>query len=225
MVSVIMGMVIFAASEQLRLQTPKEQLESIEVAQKEASEQYHKEQIAAKTEEQKEKVTAEFLAKVVVNADRALDLARRHANDPTALEALIFVIRTARAGPSDRSERAIEMMEKDYVRDERMGDVCQLIIYFFHLPAAENLIRNVLDQHPDRTARGLACHALGQYLNNQARMVRKFRENPEWLPDYEKSRGKANIRKVLERDPKTLEREAAKSFERVVSEYGAVKYG
>jgi len=221
----MLGLLIFTAHEQARLQTLKEQLESIRNEQKEASQEFSKESQEAKTEERKQQVVTAYLAKVVVNADRALELARHHRDDPAALDALVFAMRTAGTGPSDRSERAIEMLAHDHIRDERMGDVCQQVFHYFHLPAAENLIRTVLDQNPSRTARGLACHALGQYLNYQARMVRRLRENPEWLPNFEQSRGKVRIRKVLERDPKTLEREAAKSFERVVSEYGAVRYG
>jgi peroxiredoxin len=224
--SAMLGLLIFMASEQPRPQTPKEQLEAIQEAQKEASQQYHKEWDEAKTEEQRQKVIAEFLGKVVVNADRALDLARRHSDDPTALDALIFVIRTARAGPSDHSARAIEMMANDYVRDEKLGDVCQQIFPFFHLPAAENLIRAVLDRNPSRTTRGLACHALAQYLEYQAHMVRRLRESPEWIPNFEQSRGKDRIQNVLrEKDPNTLEEEAAKFLERAISDYGTVKYG
>jgi peroxiredoxin len=224
--SVMLGLLIFVASEQPRQKTPKEHLESIQEAQKEASQQYYKEWHEAKTEEQRQIVIAGFLAKVVVNADRALDLARHHSDDPTALDALIFVIRTAGAGPSDRSERAIEMMAHDYVRDEKMGDLCQRLLNFSHLPAAENLIRTVLDQNPSRTARGLACHALAHYLDNQARTVRRLRENPEWIRNYEQSRGKVRTETLLrEKDPNTLEEEAAKFLERVVSAYGTVEYG
>jgi peroxiredoxin len=223
--SLILGLLILVVSDQPRTQTAREQLESIQRAQTEASEQYRKEWVGAKTEEQRQKVIAEFLAKVVVNADRALELAHRDSDDPTALDALIFVIRAAGTGPSDKSEKAIEMMAHDHVNDERMGDVCPKIFHFFHLPAAENLIRTVLDQNKSRTARGLACGALAQYLNNQAHMVRRLRENPDWLPGFEQSRGKVRIQKVLEKDPNTLEDEAAKLFARTISEFGAVKYG
>ena len=158
--SVLLVLLTFVDSEQPRLQTPKEQLESIQEAQKEASQQYRKAWGEAKTEEQRQEVVAEFLAKVMMNADRALDLARQQPDSPTALDALFFVVRTAKAGPSDHSERAIEMMARYHVRGEKMGEVCQQLFHFFHLPAAENLIRTVLDQNPSRTARGLACLAL-----------------------------------------------------------------
>ena len=101
--SVILGLLMLLSSDQPTPETAKEQLEIIQRAQTEATEQYRKEWVGSKTEEQRQKVITEFLAKVVVNADRALDLARLNPDDPTALDALSFVIRTAGTGPSDRS--------------------------------------------------------------------------------------------------------------------------
>ncbi|WZO96043.1 TlpA disulfide reductase family protein [Isosphaeraceae bacterium EP7] len=152
-------------------------------------------------------------------------MARDHPDDPTALDALILVIKTAGAGPSDRSERAIRMMARDYVADERMGDVCQKLFPLFHLPAAEGLIRTVMDRNPSRTAKGLACHALAQSLKYQAHMVRRLRENPDWLPGFERSRGKDRIAAVRRKNSETLEAEAITLLELAISEYGTVRYG
>jgi hypothetical protein len=74
MLRVLLGLLVFAASNQPGIQNPKERLESIREAQNEASKRYQTQWAGAKTEEQKQKVVDEFLAKVVVNADRALDL-------------------------------------------------------------------------------------------------------------------------------------------------------
>jgi peroxiredoxin len=226
MLRVMLGLLIFAAADQPGTQNPKGRLESIREAQSEASRRYQAELAGAKTEEQKQKVVDEYLDRVVVNADRALDLARLHPDDPAALDALVSVLRTAGAGPSDRSEKAIEMMARDHVRDERMGDVCQKIFHFFHLPPAENLIRAVMDRNPSRTARGLACHALAQYLKNQALMWRILREHPERIPSFEKSRGKVRIEAFLRgKDSIALEAEAVTFLERCISEFGDVEYG
>jgi len=212
--------------EQESAQSPGEQLKAIRGAQEEASREYHEGLEGAKSEEQTRETTDEFLAKVVENSDRALDLARHHPQDPAALDALVFVIRTAKSGPSDRSERAIGLLRRNHPRDERMGDVCQQLFFLFHLPAAERLIRTVLDESPDHAARGLACHALAHYLTYQARMVRRLRDKPADVEDYVKTRGKEPMEKLLrEKDPKALEEEAARHLERAISEYGGVKYG
>src|SRR3954465_14301184 len=101
MVRLILGLLVFAASDPPRPRTPVEELDSIRAAQTGASQQYGKGLNEAKTDEQRQKAVAAYLAEVVVNADRALDMARRHPGDPAAFDALVFVIRTARAGPSD----------------------------------------------------------------------------------------------------------------------------
>ena len=106
-----------------------------------------------------------------------------------------------------------------------MGDVCQEIVYFFHLPAAERLIRTVLDQNPSHNARGLACHSLAKYLDHQAHVVRKLRCDPVRLPDFQRRPGKLRIQKLPEKDPNTLELEATRFLERAISEFGTVTYG
>lgn len=207
-------------------ESPSGQLESIREAQEGASRRYHEARDAAESEEQTRLAIDEFLAEVVENSDRALELARRHPEDPAALNALIFVIRTARAGPSDRSERAIALLARDHVRDERMGEVCQQIFYFFHLPAAEGLIRTVLDENPDHAAKGLACHALASFLGYQARMLRFLRENPERIADYVESQGESAIDAFLQdKDSDALDGEATAFFDRVVREFECVEYG
>jgi hypothetical protein len=207
-------------------QTPGGQLKAIQSAQEAASRKYHEALERAGTEERTQKAIDEFLAEVVGNSDRALDLARHHPQDPAALDALVFVIRTAKAGPSDRSERALGLLERDHLRDGRMGDVCQQLFVFFHLPAAERLMRTVLSENPNYAARGLTCHALAHYLTYQARMLRRLQQDPAKLEDYVKTRGKGALEKFLrEKAPNPLEEEAARYLERTISEYGGVKYG
>ncbi len=225
--SLLTGLMLLLPSgyDEPKTQAPKEQLKAIERAQQEASRQYHKALDEAKSEEKARKAVDDFLARVVQNADAALDLARCYPHDPAALDALVFAIRTAKAGPSDRAERAIVMLTQAHVRDEGMGDVCQQLFIFFHLPVAEDLIRTVLEQNPRPAERGLACHALAHYLTYQARMVRKLRENPAIVKDYEQIRGKSRVERLLrEKDPNTLERGAERLLERAISEYRTVPY-
>ncbi|MHC5540501.1 peroxiredoxin family protein [Singulisphaera rosea] len=219
-------LLIVLASEPVGPRTPAVELEAIRDAQTGASQRYGKALGDAKTADERDKAVEEYLNAVVVNADRALDLARRHRDDPSALDALIFVIRTAGAGPSDRSEKAIGMLARDHLRDERIGDACTKIFHFSHLPAAEELDRKVLDRNPSPTARGLACYGLAQYLKEQARMVRLLRENPDRVEKFGQSRGKARIeRLVKDKDPSGLEAEAVALLERTASEFGTIKFG
>ena len=71
----------------------------------------------------------------------------------------------------------------------------------------------------------MACHALAAYLQYQAKMLRRLRDKPEEIADYEASRGKDAMTRLLrEKDPQALDREAEAVFERVVAEFADVRY-
>jgi peroxiredoxin len=202
---------------------PKEQLGAIVQAQQEASRVYHLGLDDAKSEAERQRATGRFLAEVGRNTNRALVLAREHPGDPAAVEALVFVLRTAKAGPGVESAQAIEVLARDHVRDEKMGGICYNLFMFFQLPAAEELIRAVVEQNQGHTEKGLACHALARYLMYQARKLRELRDNPAMVQEYEQTRGEGTVTKVLrEKDPAGVEKEAAAALERVISDFGTV---
>ncbi len=205
--------------------SPKERLAVLVKAQEDALQQYGKELEGEKSAQEQQKAIDRYVAEVRKNTKGALDLVRAHPRDLVDVEALRFVIRFARAGPSNASEQAIAILSRDHVGDPKMGDICANIVFFFHLPIAESLIRAVLEGHPNREDRGLACHALATYLKYQARMVRRLREKPEQVADYVQTLGKEAMARFLrEKDPVELDKEAEALLERVVSEFGTVPY-
>jgi peroxiredoxin len=214
--------------EHTNVVTPvKVRFDSIVKSQNELLERYGAELKAADGDEDgQRKAMDRYVPAAQKNATAALELVRDNLADPIAVEALRFVIKTARAGPGDESKRAIEILDPEYVRAPKMGRLCQEIIYFFHLRIAESLIRDVLEQHPDREDRGLACHALAYYLQYRARMVRKFQETPEIVKEYEETCGKGAVAWVLrDKAPAVLDAEVEKLLERVVKEFGMVPSG
>ena len=116
-----------------------------------------------------------YQAEVARNTGEVLALVRANPNDPAVVEALKFVIETALRGPGDESYQAMEILLRAHVRDPGMGDVCGRIFHFRHAPVAESLLRAVMETHPNRDDRGLACHTLAWYLEMRAEMVRKIR--------------------------------------------------
>ncbi len=208
-----------------RAASPKERLAVIVKAQQDASQQYGKAFEGEKSAQERQKAIDRYVAEVRKNTKDALDLVRAHPHDPVDVEALHFVIRYARAGPSDASEQAMRILARDHIRDPKMGELCDQISGFFHLPIAESLIRAVLEQHPNHEDRGLACHGLAAYLKYQAKMVRRLREKPEQVEDYVRTRGKEAMARFLrETVPDELDKEAEALLERVASEFGTVAY-
>ncbi len=164
-----------------------------------------------------------YHAVTAANTEEALNLIRDNPEDPTDVEAIEFVIASAKAGPGDQSYRAIGLARRDHIRDPGMGRVCARLFYFAHAPEAEALMRSVLEQNPNHLDRGRACHALASYLLNQARMVTQVRARPPAIDEYVHERHKAaTTRFVDQADVPGLERQAEALLERVVAEFGAI---
>lgn len=198
-------------------------LDPIVKRQQEARQRFSKDLGGGTTEEARKPIEARFQAETDQNTREVLDLVRANPDDAAVVEALKFVIMSARAGPGDESYRAMEIL-RDHVRDPGMGDLCGRIFYFVHAPAAGSLLRSVLQQHPDRIERGLACHSLATYLGLQARMVRRIREEPARIDEYvhERHKGATGLF-VRGADPEALEKESEMLLERVVAEFADVK--
>jgi peroxiredoxin len=106
-----------------------------------------------------------------------------------------------------------------------MGDLCARIFYFAHARVAESLLRAVLEEHPNRGDRGLACYMLAFYLKNQAHMVRRILEQPARIDNYVHERHKAATQQfVKDVDPGALERQAESLLERVIAEFADIPY-
>lgn len=202
----------------------KEPLESLVRAQAEARQRFSKDLGGKTSEQERTQATDRFLGEVAKNTSEVLNLVRANPDDPAVVEACSFVIKTARAGPGDESYQAMEILLRGHVRDPGMGEVCSGLFYFVHAPAAESLLRSVMEKHPNRIDRAWACHTLATYLKLQARMVRRVREVPAEIDRYVHERHKeATERFVKEADPTALERESEALLERTIADYGEVK--
>jgi len=201
----------------------RDRLEVIVKRQKEARERFSDDLKGKTTAEAQKEAVKRFYADLDKNTEDALELAHANPSDPTAVEALEFVITSARSGPGDHSYRAIKTLLDCHARDPGMGQVCGKIFYFVHDPVAEALIRSVLKEHPNHLDRGQACHALASYMLYQAKMVRRIREKPATIDEYVHERHKAATERfVKEADPNALDRQAEALLERVVAEFADV---
>lgn len=197
----------------------KAQLDAIVKAQEEAHQRYIQE-----LDHKQESALDHYRAAVAKNTDEVLDLVRAHPKDPANVQALAFVIKTARGAPGDESYQAMAILLRDHVRDPGMGVACERVFPFFHAPVAESLLRAVLKQNPNRDDRGMACYMLAFYLRNQAGMVRRIREDPARLNSSVPERFKEATERFVKRaDPETLEKECEVLLERVVAEFADIE--
>ena len=206
--------------------SPGDRLARIRAAQAEASRIYHLNYDRANDDAGRGRAIGVFLEAVATNTDRALELADESPRDRAALEALTFVLRTAKAGPGKQSERAIALLRRDHVRDEAMGEVCQGLFIFFHLRAAEDLLRAVASESPNERTRGVALDALANFLIYKAARVRELRLDPARVGVLEETRGKGAVaRAIRDSSPEALEAEARTLLKRVVADHGKIRRG
>ncbi len=159
-------------------------------------------------------------------APRFLELARRHPDDPVALDALAWLV----ASPYDppESHQAAEILIRDHLASDRMIDIYrQLAIRLDpgRATAAERLLRAAAEKSPTAEARGLATLKLADLLRYRARAVRDLRgpEPDPWLQlsELARSDGREPASRPAE-DPDALEREAVQFYDIVVQRYAEI---
>jgi peroxiredoxin len=227
MQGIIVAVVVVTVPGRASEDSPEARLAAITAALKANSQRYGAElQKVERTEAAQKPALDRFLAELRLNLGAALELAGAHPDDPVALEALKFVVRTNGSGPGDESARALRMiLERGDTRVSGQGNyLAHVALRMWQYPDAETVLRRVLAENPNRDDRGKACYWLAHHLAQQAKMVRRFREDPAKIKDFEKYTAATPIDKfVEEKDPDALDEASLALLERVVAEFGDVR--
>jgi thiol-disulfide isomerase/thioredoxin len=153
----------------------------------------------AKTEEERRRVRAGFREKRSKFIGRFLTFAEKHPGDKEALLALYFVLHPDTFAESREIDKAVELVLKDQVNSDRLTAPPILQHRGFEdSPAAEKLLRSVLENNPHRAIQAEACHSLALVIKNRAAT-----SSPEQAAK--------------------LTKEAERLFDRVVDKYAEVK--
>ena len=130
-----------------------------------ALQDYSKALREAKTTEEKKKVMEDQRPQPQKLAGRFMELATKNPKDPVALDALIWVAtfgyQSPEAGP------AMDALAKDHAESDKLAGVCQRAAYT-RGPAAERVLKAVLEKNPKRELQGQACLSLAQLFKNSA---------------------------------------------------------
>ena len=151
-----------------------------------------------------------------------LELAIRYPRTNAAEQALIWLVTHNAFSPE--STRAYERLARDHARSDRIKQVVnrQLEIHWASR-AVEDLLRNTLEQNPYRETRGLACYWLAEVLKHRAEILRLRPLQPPRLAEMWRQRfSPQDLDRVAGQDPKALEEEAARLYERVIAEFPLV---
>jgi hypothetical protein len=161
---------------------------------------------------------------------RFLELAEQHPNDPVALEALIQTVALTNGsafparGKDTPGMRALAILQRDHVRSDKLGPVCQQVVFGFH-QSHEAFLRAVVEKNPHREVQGLACLSLAQFLNDRLNRldVLKDQDQPEFTARYYRVFGKDFVEALQRQDRAKVAREAEMLFARAADRYGDVK--
>ena len=179
---------------------------------------YVKEYSEAKTDEQRLKVQDRYPRPESVSP-KLLELAQKNANDPVAFDALVWIVNGVQKGPDPA--KALELIERDYVREDRIGKLCNELVSSY-TEAEARFLRAELEKNPTPEIKAIACLSLARQLLRRSQMKAQLDGLDAFLRSrIEKEKGKEFFTLVEHYDTESLRRRAQGFLDRLVKDYGA----
>jgi hypothetical protein len=163
-------------------------------------------------------------------AAKFLDLAEKYPKDPVAQDALIQAVWLVNGTPwpvelvgeDTARHKAFELLQRDHLRSDQLGPLCERISYGF-CEEYESFLRAVLAMNPHQKIRATACLSLGRFLNHRLHRVDLCRQQPELAGEFAELFGKQYLETLLRQDGDKAEREIEAVFNEAAQKYGDVK--
>jgi hypothetical protein len=163
-------------------------------------------------------------------ARKFLELAEQHPADPVALDALMHAVWQVNTTPwpvelvgeDTVGAKAFELIQRDHIRSDKLGPLCQRVSYGF-AKEYETFLRAVLAKNPHKAVQATARLSLGHLLNNRLQRVELCRERPELAREFAGLYGKAYLAALQRRDRAKAVKEIEAVFEQAAERYGDVK--
>jgi peroxiredoxin len=213
-------------------QTPAERYRAIIDEYEVAKKDFARREAAARSDEDREKLRREYPS-YDDYYPKLLAFAEANPRDPAAVDALVWMLAMSTRGYDAfkergvRTKRAMDILLRDHLGDERVGRAC-LVIVNAASPLRDEFLPAVYARSAERKVRGRACLALAEYLTAKSQSV-AYLQGPA---------GDETIRQVAAQAPhrlayceglrkldlKSLKREAENLFERTIEEYGDIPY-
>lgn len=109
-------------------------------------------------------------------AKRFLGFAKEHPHEPTADDALLWIVQNVRGRPD--TSTALNLLAKHHLSSEKLGPAC-VHISRSRSAAAEKLLRGMLEQSPHKETRAQACFHLARLLNVESGIVDQLKQQPD----------------------------------------------
>jgi len=207
--------------------TPKAQFQAVLDEYQKAQQEFMQVYSKAKTDEERSKLFNDKYPQPSAYADRFMAIADAAPDDPAAVDALVWCVQLANGGPN--ALKAMVRLAQKHADNAKLGTAVTGIAYSY-APAAETLLRAVIEKNRDRTARGTATLVLAQYLNRKIELIRALNENDKRQGQFEQfltTQGydKDAIARLKTADSTALATEVESLFAKVEKEYGDVVAG
>ena len=175
---------------------------------------------------------SKHVARAIKLAPRLLELVEKHPSESFALEALVQVVnqelwlqantRDPGRGNNRTEARALELLLRDHIRSDKLGEACRRVQYGFG-KECETFLRKVMEMSPHREVQALACLRLAQCLDGRLKRLDLIKEQPDMAKRYEGLFGKDYLDALLRQDRAQAVREVEAVFELADAKYGDVK--
>jgi len=174
----------------------------------------------------------QIVARVDSVTSRCLELIEKNPGDPIALEALTQVVtleywlnnHTSHPGwgKASRQARAIELLLRDHLQSDQLGETCKRVHFGFR-QECETFLRAVLEKNPHREVQGQACLRLAQFLGNRLERIELLKDQPELARRYELLYGRDYLETLRRQDRAAVLKNAETLYEQAGEKYGDVK--
>src|SRR5262245_58238361 len=159
-----------------------------------------------------------------------LELAEKHPKNPIALDALIQSVWQVNTTPwpvevvgkDSARARALALLQRDHVRSDKLGPVCQRTSFGF-CKEYETFLRAALEKNPHKHVQALACLGLAHFLSNRLQRLDLLKDQPELAREFADLFGKEYLEELRRQDRNKAGKEAEALFEQAAEKYGDVK--
>jgi hypothetical protein len=156
-----------------------------------------------------------------------LELAEKYPNDPIALDALMQAVWQVNTTPwpiefvgeDTASARALELIQRDHIRSDKLGPLCQRVANGFR-KEYEEFLRAVMSKNPHRNVQATACLSLGHFLNNRLQRLDLCKEQPELAKEFAGLYGKEYFKQLQRQDREKAIKEVEAVLEQAAEKYG-----
>lgn len=163
-------------------------------------------------------------------AEKFVELAQKHPNDPIALDALtqaVWQVNTTPwpvelVGEDGARPKALAIIERDHVRSDKLGPLCERISHGF-CEEYETLLRGIAEKNPHESVRATARLSLGHFLHNRLQRIDLCRELPKLAKEFAGLYGEEYLANLLRQDREMVLLEIEAVYEQAVKKHGDLR--